>query len=73
MRRIECDYLATAQFDDKLEVRTEVVSVSGARAVMDQKVCRGEKLIFTSIVTVVCMNSAGRPVRLPAEIRATMR
>ena len=73
VRRIECDYLATAQFDDQLEVRTEVVSVSGARAVMDQKVCRGEKLIFTSIVTVVCMNSAGRPVRLPAEIRATMR
>ena len=72
-RRIECDYLATAQFDDALEVLTRIVSVSGARAVMDQSVCRGDTVIFTARVTVVCINAAGRPVRLPAEIRATQR
>ncbi len=70
VRRIEADYLATARFEDRLVVETVVHEVSGVRLVMDQIVRRGEDPIFTARVTAVCMNKAGKPLRLPAEIRA---
>ena len=33
---------------------------------------RGETEIFRASVTAVCINKDGRPIRLPAEIRALM-
>ena len=30
---------------------------------------RGEDLIFSAVVTIVCISDAGQPVRLPANIR----
>ncbi|MDX2485227.1 MAG: tol-pal system-associated acyl-CoA thioesterase [Pseudodonghicola sp.] len=73
VRRIEADYIATAKFEDELMVETTLREISGARLTMDQIVRRGETAIFTAAVTAVCMNAAGRPVRLPAEIRALMQ
>ena len=73
VRKIEAEYLATAKFEDELTVETTLRELSGARLVMDQVVKRGETPIFTAAVTAVCMNDAGRPVRLPAEIRALMQ
>ncbi len=72
VRRIEADYLAAAKFEDELLVETEMVSLSGARLTMSQLVKRGETEIFRAVVTAVCMNAQGKPVRLPAEIRALM-
>ena len=72
VRRIECDYIAAARFDDELVIETEMTSISGARLVMDQVVKRGDDVIFEAQVTAVCMNEKGRPVRLPAEIRALL-
>lgn len=72
VRRIEADYLATARFDDDLVVETEVASLSGARLTMSQLIKRDETELFRAVVTAVCMNKQGKPVRLPAEIRASM-
>ncbi|MFU1477708.1 tol-pal system-associated acyl-CoA thioesterase [Roseovarius sp. C7] len=69
VRRVEAEYLMAAKFDDQLDVVTRCLSVSGARLVMEQQVLRGEDLIFSAIVTIVCINDAGQPVRLPANIR----
>ncbi|QYX57441.1 tol-pal system-associated acyl-CoA thioesterase [Roseovarius sp. SCSIO 43702] len=69
VRRIDAEYLMAARFDDRLEVRTRTVSVSGARLVMEQEVTRGEDILFAATVTIVCINDAGQPVRLPANIR----
>ena len=73
VRKIDAEFLATAKFDDELLVETTVSGVSGARLTMDQVVRRGETEIFRARVTAVCMNSAGKPVRLPAEIRASLQ
>ena len=72
VRRITAEYLSTARFEDRLVIETEVTSVSGARLSMGQRVLRGDKVIFTAEVEAVCMNAKGRPVRLPAEIRARL-
>jgi acyl-CoA thioester hydrolase len=72
VRRIEADYLAAAKFEDELVVETSTANLTTARLVMDQVVKRGDQVVFRAKVTAVCMNEAGRPVRLPAEIRALL-
>ncbi|MDK3017153.1 tol-pal system-associated acyl-CoA thioesterase [Pseudodonghicola flavimaris] len=72
VRRIEAEYLATAKFEDELLIETTVRDISGVRLTMDQVVRRGDQVIFTASVLAVCMNAAGKPVRLPAEIRAKL-
>lgn len=69
VRRIEADYLGSAKFDDTLEVCTRTASITGARLVMEQEVRRGEEVLFSAVVTIVCINEAGQPARLPANIR----
>lgn len=69
VRRVEAEYLAAAKFDDALEVRTNTVTVTGARLVMEQQVLRDDELLFTAQVTVVCIGETGQPARLPANIR----
>lgn len=69
VRRIEADYLMTAKYDDALEVRTTVKSMTGVRLVMSQEVVRGEEVIFRAEVTAVCVTRDGHPARLPARLR----
>ncbi len=69
VRRVEADYFAPARFDDDLTVETTTQAVTGARLIVEQKVTRGEDLLFRAIVTIVCINQAGQPARLPANIR----
>ncbi len=69
VRRVEADYVAPARFDDILDVRTTLDSLSAAKMVMGQEVWRGDTLIFTAKVLIVCIGASGKPVRLPAECR----
>ncbi|SIS81687.1 acyl-CoA thioester hydrolase [Roseivivax lentus] len=69
VRRVEADYIAPAKFDDQLEVRTVTRSVSGVKLAMGQEVWRDDTLLFRAEVLVVCVNAAGQPARLPANIR----
>ena len=69
VRKVDAEYLLTARMDDDLQVYTSTLSVSGARLVVDQKVMRGDDLVFAAEVTIVCINGTGQPTRLPANIR----
>lgn len=69
VRRVEADYVTPARFDDVLEVRTTLESLSAAKMVMAQEVWRGETLVFSAKVLIVCIGASGKPVRLPAECR----
>ena len=69
VRRVEADYLMPARFDDALEVETTVEQVTGARIVLKQDVLRDGAVLFSAIVTLVALNEAGHPARLPANIR----
>jgi acyl-CoA thioester hydrolase len=67
--RVEADYLGTAKFGDRLEVRTTHMPKGAVRWLFDQEVFRGDELIFRAKVTAVCMNTGGKPTRLPAKLR----
>ncbi|TQS73831.1 tol-pal system-associated acyl-CoA thioesterase [Rhodobacteraceae bacterium] len=69
VRRVEADYLKPARFDDELTVRTQLVSETGVRIVLDQAVLRGANVLFTAQVTLICMNEAGGVQRMSADIR----
>ena len=69
VRRLTADYLSPARYDDLVEVRTTVAGVRRASATMAQEVWRGDRLLFSAEVQVACMDLAGRPQRLPTEVR----
>ena len=69
VRRVEADYLHPAKFDDTLVVETAMEQGSGVRLVVRQDVKRGDTLLFTALVTIICMTTEGAVTRLPAAIR----
>lgn len=69
VRRIEADYLRPAKFDDTLIVGTRLVTVTGARIVLDQAVRRDGALLFEAQVTLVCLHDSGHAARIPADLR----
>ena len=69
VRRLTIDYLAPARFDDLLEVSTRITRLRGASIEMAQEVWRGEVCLCRAAVTVACIDAAGRPQRLPGDVR----
>ncbi|MFT6073346.1 MAG: acyl-CoA thioester hydrolase [Yoonia sp.] len=72
VRRVEADYLAPARYDDELIVETTMQTGSGVRLVVRQDVKRGEEVLFSALVTIICMTANGAVARLPAVIRQSL-
>lgn len=73
VRRVEADYLAPAQFDDKLCVHTTPKAVTGARIVLQQDIYCAGRVLFASVVTLVALADTGQPARIPANIRRSLQ
>ena len=69
VRRIEADYLQAAKFGDRLQVRTRVLELTGARVRLEQKVERDTETLFKANVTLIALTEGGKATRLPAEFR----
>lgn len=72
VRRVEADYLAPARFEDMLDVTTDLTEARPARLILTQEVLRDGATLFRAIVTIVCLDASGRPVRLPDELRRVL-
>ncbi len=70
--RVEADYLGSARFADRLEVRTTHHAKGAVRWMFDQEVVRDGDVIFRAKVTAVCMTTGGKPTRLPANLRSQL-
>jgi acyl-CoA thioester hydrolase len=68
VRRMNCDFLRPAKFDDVLSVESTPGEAKGARFEIKQRVLRGEDVLFTADVTAVFIDGRGRPKRLTAEL-----
>lgn len=62
-------YKSPARLDDLLCIRSRVTRISGASATIDQTVLREEQVLAEIEVKVACIDSAGRPRRLPQKVR----
>jgi acyl-CoA thioester hydrolase len=72
VRHLTADYLTPAKFDDQLTITTQVMDAKGARMVLDQRVLRGDTLLFDARVTLVALGANGAPARLPTALRAAL-
>jgi acyl-CoA thioester hydrolase len=69
VRRVEIDYLKPARLGDRLEVTFAVAEGYRSRLVARQEIFRGDELLTSARVTVVCLDQAHwKPVRMPAEL-----
>jgi acyl-CoA thioester hydrolase len=73
VRKVDADYLKPAKFDDLLRVSTDLVALGGASITLRQEVWRGDELLFTALVVLVCLHDTGKPARLPATIRTALQ
>ncbi|TWT92116.1 acyl-CoA thioesterase [Stieleria varia] len=60
-------YHAAAEFDDHLDLITEVIEVRKVRIRHRYRILRGDELIVEAESTIACLDSQGRPSRLPPE------
>jgi acyl-CoA thioester hydrolase len=69
VRRLTCEFLRPARFDDVLLIETTPKAMAGARFELSQRVLRGDEVLFTADVTVALIDGQGRPKRMPADMQ----
>ncbi len=72
VRDCSITYYKPAYLDEALEVHTRVTGVGGATLSAHQRVMRSGTLLTDMSVRLACLSHAGRPARLPAEIRSVL-
>ena len=68
VRRMNCDFLRPAIFDDILTVESSPGEAKGARFEIKQRVLRGDEVLFTADVTAVLIDRNGRPRRITSDL-----
>ncbi len=69
VRKLCIDYLKPAKIDDVLEVVSTCAGLTSATLTLGQQVRRDGVLLAEIEVLVVLVTAAGRPLRMPAEVR----
>ena len=69
VRRVEVDYLAPARLDDELEATASVEDSSRTSLTFRQQVRRGEQVLCSGTVKIVCLDSERfRPTGIPKSL-----
>ena len=72
VRRMDCNFLQPARFEDELTVETDFKEMAGARFELFQSVKKAETVLFTAAVTVVLIDGKGRPKRITPDLAAAL-
>jgi acyl-CoA thioester hydrolase len=72
VRRMGLEFLKPARIDDILEVTTRVKEVGAAHLILDQRIARGETVLFAAEVTVVLVAVSGKPMRIGPALRTAV-
>ncbi|MCW5732124.1 MAG: tol-pal system-associated acyl-CoA thioesterase [Alphaproteobacteria bacterium] len=73
VRACALEYLRPARLDDEIEVHSSIAEMRGASLTARQVVRRGEEELVQADVRIACIDRAGRPRRLPAQVVAALR
>lgn len=66
-------YRASAHYDELLTFRSQVGEMRGVRLVIESEVRRDGLLLVFGHVVLACVNSGGKPTRLPELLMETCR
>jgi len=69
LRRATLEYRKPARVDDLVEVHTIATAISGARMTAEQKIFCGGELLTHGSVEACIITFAGKPRRIPRDIR----
>ena len=72
VRRMDCNFLALARFEDELNVETDFKEMAGARFELFQTILRNHTTLFTAAVTVALIDGKGRPKRITPELASLL-
>ena len=64
------EYNAPARLDDLLTIRSKITRIGGASMEMQQDIYSEDRLLTEIKVTLVCIDSRLKPVKVPAGVRA---
>lgn len=70
VRKVAASFLAAARMDDWLEVETRVTELGRVKIAMEQRVLRGDEVLFEAEVLLACLGPAGRATRVPDQVVA---
>jgi cytidylate kinase len=62
---VHCKYFASARYDDLLTFKSWVADLGNVRMVITTEIYCGDKLLVRGLVTLACVNTKGRPCRIP--------
>ena len=62
------EYKKFAVLEDNLDIKTSLKSISKTSFVMTQMINRKNELIASAEICLVCVNSKGKPTKMPVEI-----
>lgn len=65
---MEIDFITPARIDELLVVETRYVAARGARLEIEQVILRDDTPIWRALVRAACIDTDGRPKRLPAAL-----
>ena len=63
------EYKKPAKFEDKLNIISEVISLTKTSFVMKQNILRDKDLISQADIHVVAVNKNGNPTKIPDELK----
>jgi acyl-CoA thioester hydrolase len=69
VRRMALEFLKPARIDDVVVVETSAGEVTGARAILNQRIVRSDDVLVTAEVTVAMINDQGKARRWPESIQ----
>lgn len=72
VRHMQIDFLRPGRIDDVLTVLTKTTVLGGARVVLAQRICLGERDLLTARVTVAVISPQGKPMRMPEAVRTRL-
>ena len=69
---VACRYVRPARVDDLITLETAITGASRVTLEFTYRVVRGDDVLATGHTKHACVNSAGRPARLPATLKTLL-
>lgn len=70
VRHLEADYFKPAKLEQILRVESGIKELKNSSFIMNQSIFCQDSMLFSMSVTLVCIDLAGRPIRIPESIRS---
>jgi acyl-CoA thioester hydrolase len=72
VRACAIEYLSPARLDDEIEVHSRLAALRGASLIAEQTVVRDGRALARATIRIACIDSNGRPRRLPQPILSAL-